>query len=139
MPLNFQQSISKKPLVSYFTRERASLNLPFESSSSGVAQLDSMPKRKRTNKRRTRKTGKKRRIKTSNKIRVIGGRVKLKVRGYQGLQSLAPSSLVRFIPSTKLRLAARKVLRSIGHLPNTRRRKSGKRRKGRGKSRSRKG
>ena len=53
----------------------------------------------------------------------MGGRVKLRVTGYQGLQSLAPSSLIRFIPTTKLRLAARRVLRSTGQQPIRRRKR----------------
>lgn len=138
MPLNFQQPFAKKPLVSYYTRERASLNLPTSNLSvvSGDSNLDvsdSMPRKRRAggasrNRRKTIKKSRKRRTRTSNKIRVVGGRIKLRVTGYQGLQSLAPSSLIRFIPTTKLRLAARKVLRSTGQQP-IRRRKRGSRKK----------
>ena len=68
-----------------------------------------------------------RRVKTSNKVRVVAGRVRLRVKGYEGLQTLAPSSLIRFIAATKLRIAARKVLRSSGVQPKRRRRASKKR------------
>lgn len=138
MPLNFQQSFVKKPLVSYHTRERASINLlPTKSNLSVASAADnfesseSMP-RKRRGGRTTRSRSKavrrtkKRRARTSNKIRVVAGRVKLRVTGYQGLQSLAPSSLIRFIPTTKLRLAARRVLRSTGQQPIRRRKRGGK-------------
>ncbi len=133
MPLNLRQSISKKPLVSYFTRERASIKSPAPSTSiESEADIESMPNKRRGG-RATKKRGgvKRRKVKVSNKVRVVGGRVRLRVTGYQGLQSLAPSSLIRFIPATKLRLAAKKVLRSS-------RVKPARRRKGKRKSSSRK-
>ena len=127
----FKQSISKKPLVSFFTRERAGIDLP----SGGVADfpVESMPKQKRGGRRATRSRSaagrkiRRRRVKTSNKVRVVAGRVRLRVKGYEGLQTLAPSSLIRFIAATKLRIAARKVLRSSGVQPKRRRRASKKR------------
>lgn len=131
MPLIFgQQSISKKPLVSYFTRERASIQSPGPSAAAvaAAANEESMPKRKRSGRTTRKRRGvggktRRRRVKASNKVRVVGGRVRIRVTGYQGLQSLAPSSLIRFIPATKLRLAAKKVLRSSGVKPARRRRK----------------
>lgn len=128
MPLIFgQQSISKKPLVSYFTRERASIQSPGPSAAAvaAAANEESMPKRRQSGRttRKRRGVGVRRRVKASNKVRVVGGRVRIRVTGYQGLQSLAPSSLIRFIPATKLRLAAKKVLRSSGVKPARRRRK----------------
>ena len=132
MPLTFQQSFAKKPLVSYYTRERASLNLPSSNLSAVATNLElseSMPRKRRggrttrSRSKATRRRTNKRKTKTSNKVRVVGVRVKLRVTGYQGLQSLAPSSLIRFIPTTKLRLAARRVLRSTGQQPIRRRKR----------------
>lgn len=128
-PIFGQQSISKKPLVSYFTRERASIQSQnLLASVEAAANEDSMPKRRQGGRTTRKRRGvgnktRRRRVKPSNKIRVVGGRVRIRVTGYQGLQSLAPSSLVRFIPATKLRLAAKKVLRSSGVKPARRRRK----------------
>ena len=137
MPLNLTHSFSKKPLVSYFTRERASLNLPVATNITTTnpdtsTSLGSMPRRKkgsRATRSRSASRSRKRNIRTSNKVRVIGGRVRLRVTGYQGLQSLAPSSLIRFIPTTKLRLAARRVLLSSGQRPVRRRKRSSKKKK----------
>ncbi len=128
MPLNIKQSISKKPLVSYFTRERASIKTSptLTPLSAAAADTESMPKQRRGGKTTRKRSGagrKRRRVKTSNKVRVVGGRVRLRVTGYQGLQSLVPSSLIRFIPATKLRLAAKKVLRSTGVKPARRRKR----------------
>ena len=68
------------------------------------------------------------------KVRVVKGRVRLRVAGYSGVQSLSPSHLVKHISSAKLRLAAKKVLRL------TKKKSGGKRRrKGRGRKKARKG
>lgn len=126
MPLTFQQSFAKKPLVSYYTRERASLNLPSSNLSAVATNLElseSMPRKRRggrttrSRSKATRRRTNKRKTKTSNKVRVVGGRVKLRVTGVTG------SSLIRFIPTTKLRLAARRVLRSTGQQPIRRRKR----------------
>ena len=124
MPPFSNSSGSRKPLVSFSTRERASL----------VTQQTPMPKRgrktgakTRSQKKATKRKGR-RKVAFSNKVRLVGGKLRMRVTGYDGLQSLAPSALVRFIAATKLRLAARKVLRAAGHLPR-RKRKSYKRKK----------
>ena len=124
MPPFSNSSVTRKPLVSFSTRERASL----------VTQQTPMPKRgrktgakTRSQKKATKKKGR-RRVAFSNKVRLVGGKLRLRVTGYDGLQSLAPSALVRFIAATKLRLAARKVLRAAGQLPR-RKRRNNKRKK----------
>ena len=111
MPLFSQQSSLRNPLVSYSNRERATLAVP---------DLPSMPKR--TRRRAATTTRRKRRTAGSNKIRIVSGRVKLRVTGYQGLQSVAPSALVQYISATKLRLAARKVLKTQGKATGRKRR-----------------
>ena len=65
----------------------------------------------------------------SNKVRLVGGKIRMRVTGYDGLQSLAPSALIRFIAATKLRLAARKVLRAAGQAPKRKRKSSKKKKK----------
>jgi hypothetical protein len=71
----------------------------------------SMPRRKRNTalagRRRTRRrTG-------GGKTRVVKGRVLLRLPGF-GLTKLSPSELVRHIPVSKLKTAARKVLGAAG-------------------------
>ena len=120
MPLYFPGTGNRKPLVDFATRERASLVSTTTPSSS-----TSMPRKTRRQatprKRSTRRRSK--RLSGTNKIRIVGGRVRLRIAGYQGVQALAPSALVRFIPTTKLRLAARRVLRQSGKASTGRRRK----------------
>ena len=114
MPLFSQQLQNRKPLVSFSNRERANL----------AVSEPPMPKkiRRRASTRSATARRKRRGTVGSNKIRVVGGRVRLRVTGYQGFQSLAPSALVRFIPATKLRLAARKVLKTQHRFANRKRR-----------------
>ncbi len=47
-------------------------------------------------------------------VRVNKGRLGIRVAGYQGVQSLTASELVRHIPLSKLRAAAKKVLKRSG-------------------------
>jgi hypothetical protein len=69
-----------------------------------------------------------------NSPRVIKGRINLKVKGYPGVQKLAPSHLLPFVPIGKLRIAA------LHHLRKTRKPTKGKNKRGRkGKKRGRKG
>ena len=80
--------------------------------------------------RKTSKSRKgKKRVKSLKGIKFSSGRLLLRVPGY-GLQRLAPSDLVRFIPSVKLRSAAKKVLRLRG-ISRTKksRRKGGRKRR----------
>ena len=110
----------RKPLVDFATRERASIvSTPSASTSMPRKTRRKAAPRKRSTRRRSK------RLSGTNKIRIVGGRVRLRVVGYSGLQALAPSALVRFIPTTKLRLAARRVLRQSGKPSTTR----GRRRK----------
>lgn len=77
--------------------------------------IESMPPRKRRQRQGRRKAGRRRSKRSSpktNKIRVIAGRVSLKVSGYRQNQHVSASKLVRYIPVSKLRLAAKKVLRT---------------------------
>lgn len=54
----------------------------------------------------------------SKKPKVIKGRVYIKVPGYLGLQKIAPSSLVPYLPASKLRQAAKKALGAAGNNKN---------------------
>ena len=70
----------------------------------------------------------------STKVRLVKGRVLLRVSGYSGVQSLAPSHLVRHIPGAKLRLAAKKLL----NLSDNKKQSGGGRRGGPGKRKTKK-
>ena len=77
--------------------------------------------------RKTSRSRKGKRVaKTSRGIKFSSRRLLIRVPGY-GLQRFAPSDLVKFIPTLKLRQAAKKVLRSKGISRTKRRRKGGKR------------
>lgn len=88
-----EQMSQRKPLVRFDTRERAQL------TSSPMP-----PKKKRTKKSKKGSSG------GSSKPRVIKGRVNIRVAGYPGVQKVAPSQLIPFLPVTKLKAAAKKVL-----------------------------
>jgi hypothetical protein len=68
-------------------------------------------------------------------IKFSKGRLALRLAGYSGVQRLAPSQLVRFIPLSKLKQAARKVLSRTGG-KKIKKRKSRKGRKGRKKNKT---
>jgi len=95
----------RTPLLNFSeTQERASLiNTDFEE--------DSMAKKGR-------KKGKgKKRVYGGFKrkgVKLNKGKIKLKVAGFQGLQSLSASELIRFIPLSKLKAAAKRVLKKTG-------------------------
>lgn len=61
-------------------------------------------KKKKTRKSRKGSSG------GSSKPRVIKGRVNIRVAGYPGVQKVAPSQLIPFLPVTKLKAAAKKAL-----------------------------
>ena len=102
----------RKPLVRFETTDRAAI-------------VNLMPASRR---RRTTTTSKRRKTtRSSSKARVVKGRISLRVTGYPGLQKLAPSSLIPFLPLTKLRAAAGKVLRASGK--HRTRRRTGRKKK----------
>jgi len=120
---NINESCSK-PFVSYSTHEdRANLM-----SFSGPPSI----RRKRSKsqgRRRKRTVGRGRRNKTRvTKVRIVNGKVALRVAGYPGYQRVGASQLVRFVPLTKLRLAAKRVLGSSGVKRQHRRRRRRQRR-----------
>ena len=87
----------RPPLVSYTNPNRASL--VHDSSESS----EPMGKRKKSGSKPSK----------SRKIRVVKGRVQLRVQGYSGVQHIPSSHLIRYIPSSKLRFAAKKVLKQL--------------------------
>lgn len=108
----------KKPLLNYSdTQERASIFNPNADSS--------MPPRKKSGKRKSsKKYGKKGGLKG---VRVTKGKISLRVAGYSGLQKFGASELVRFVPLSKLRVAAKKVLGRSGAKKTSKKRRKGKR------------
>ena len=97
--------LHRRPLVQFETTERAAL-------------VPSMTPSTRRGKRRVRKT-------VRSRPRMLKGRINLRVAGYPGLQKIAPSSLIPYLPLNKLRVAARKALRASG---KKRTRRTGKKR-----------
>lgn len=87
-----------KPLVRFQNIGRAEL-----------ISSSSMPKKTKTSKTKSRAKST-----ASRKPRVVKGRINLRVAGYSGVQKLAPSSLIPYLPITKLRLAAKKALAATG-------------------------
>lgn len=112
-------SLHRKPLLRFETSERAQLISSSMPSSAGG--------------KRRRRSGKRSATSSSKKPRVVKGRVTLRVAGYSGLQKIAPSSLIPFLPATKLRQAAKRALGASGKKKKTVRRrkrtKTGRRRK----------
>jgi hypothetical protein len=76
--------------------------------------------------RRRSKSAGARRRRGSSKVRVVGGRVRLRVSGYSGVQALSPSHLVRYIAASKLKAAAKRVLNKLGKKSSGRRRRRGR-------------
>lgn len=105
-------SLHRKPLLRFETSERAQLI------------STSMPA---AGKRR-RRTGKK--ASSSKRPRVVKGRVSIKVPGYKGLQKVAPSSLIPYLPTSKLRQAAKRALGASGKKKTVRRKRRGGKSKG---------
>lgn len=48
--------------------------------------------------------------KRSNKVRVVSGRVRVRVPGFPGTQGIAPSAIIKHVPASKVRAAAKRVL-----------------------------
>jgi hypothetical protein len=107
----------RKPLVRYDTQSRAHLVAEPEATSAETKTSKSMPRR--TAKRRTGGKG---------KLRVVKGKVNVRVAGYLGVQKLAPSKLIPYLPTAKVRQAAKRALVASGNKP--RRKRTGRRRKG---------
>ena len=118
-----EQMSLRKPLVRYDTESRA--QLVTEPATSIETKLKSMPRK--TTKRRTGGKG---------KLRVVKGKVNVRVASYLGVQKLAPSKLIPYLPTSKVRQAAKRVLVATGNKPT--RKKTGKRKKG-GKKKGKKG
>lgn len=113
----------RKPLLRFETSERAQLISSSMPSAAG---------------KRKRRSGKRSRASSSagRKPRVVKGRVNIRVAGYSGLQKIAPSSLIPFLPTNKLRQAAKRALGASGK-KKTSRRKTKSRKGGRkGKKRT---
>ena len=107
----------RKPLVQFDISERAQLvsrSGPSFSSGSAAATTSSMPRSRKTVAKRRRVT------RSSTKLRVVNGKVNIRIPGY-GLQKLAPSSLIPFLPVTKVRQAAKRAFNSTHQRRSVRR------------------
>jgi len=138
-------SYDRKPLLAFSEdQERANLiDSDFDFSMPARKRRSKAFRRRkrsgRVTRRRRRRVGRKRAIKGGH--RVTKGRISIRVKGY-GLQKFPAGQLARFVPISKLRTAARKLLAKSGVRKSSggRRRKSGGRKRGSKKGRrSRKG
>lgn len=82
--------------------------LRFENSEKAQLISTSMPSGGSRKRRSVKKSGSA--STNSRKPKVIKGRVNLRVPGYLGLQKLAPSALIPYLPASKLKQAAKKAL-----------------------------
>ena len=126
-------AVERIPLVCYNTNQRARLIGGEEEQklfSTASNTWFSMSKRSKGSKQAK-----------SRKIRLVkGGRIQLRLAGFSGVQTIPSSHLIRYIPSSRLRFAAKKVLKAqhkSGSGSRTFRKKSKKTKKNK-KSRKRK-
>lgn len=91
-------SLHRKPLLRFETSERAQLI---------STSMPATGKRKRSGKKNTAST-------SSKKPRIVKGKVTLRVAGYSGVQKIAPSALIPFLPANKLKQAAKRALGASG-------------------------
>ena len=98
-------AVERIPLVCYNTNQRARLIGGEEEQklfSTGSNTWFSMNKKSKGSKQAK-----------SRKIRLVkGGRIQLRLAGFSGVQTIPSSHLIRYIPSSRLRFAAKKVLKA---------------------------
>jgi hypothetical protein len=96
-----------------------------------VSSANSMPRARRA--RATSRPGRKRSVATAKRVRIVKGRVVLnKVSGHPGTHHFGAGQLIRFVPLTKIKLAAKRILGSSSRLRRRRRRRRCRRRGRRG-------
>jgi hypothetical protein len=99
----------RKPLINYSNnQERA--NLIDNNFDSLMTSRKGRKGRKKGRKGSKRYRG----LKPAKGVRVSKGKVVLRIAGFSGLQKLGASELIRFVPLTKLKLAAKKFLKRSG-------------------------
>ena len=117
----------RPPLVCYNTPNRARLILDSSPSEGSGATAYSMSRKKKGKKQPK-----------SKKIRLVKGRLQIRVQGYSGVQRIPSSHLIRYIPTSRLRVAAKKVLKQTGGSGSSKGgrggRKKGRRKKGKKKT-----
>jgi hypothetical protein len=134
--------LGRKPLVSFATTNRARLagNTTGRGGAAATVQRSLVAtggsKQMPPVTRKRSAAAAKRRV--SNKVRFVKGRVQLRVAGYSGTKYLSPSHLVRHIAPSKLRIAAKLVLKQTerGGTTKKRKRRKGKNSQKRGKKRT---
>jgi hypothetical protein len=119
-----------KPLVTFSDKQdRASLVSSKTKRRNMPAKRRRSVGRKRRVKSRGRSTGRRRTRRSTKasrtKVRIIKGRVSIRVAGFPGYQRIGASQLVRHVPLSKLRVAAKRVLGGRGRGSGTRKRRSG--------------
>lgn len=104
-----------EPLVKFDSKNRASL----------VSLSMSVKTRGRSRRRR------------KSSPRLVKGRLSLRVKGYPGVQRVAPSHLVPFLPISRLRTAALQHLKRTKKYSVVKRSRKGRKKTGKGRKRSR--
>lgn len=121
-------------LLAFSTRgERASLFRDTDQSTTNSSSMPAVRKRSRRKSKGRRRSHSRKRVKSAKGVRVTKGRLSIRVAGYSGLQKIPASQLVKFVPLTKLRAAAKKVLACSGKSKSRKKKKSKGRKKGRKK------
>ena len=98
----FQES-PKKPFTTYVAGQSASIVPPINAT-----EKLAPGGRKKQQKRKAKATQTPKRT----QLKLIKGRINLKVPGYKGVQKIFPSHIIRFIPITNVKLAAKRLLQS---------------------------
>lgn len=114
----------QQPFVEFSPSERDRANL-MSSVGTGLGTSRNPPRRRRRT-RSAATSGRRRRRSRVSRLRVVNGRVSFRLPGFSGVQRVGASQLVRFVPVTKLRQAAKRVLGKAGRKVR-RKRKRGRR------------
>ena len=104
-------AVKRPPLVCFSTQQRARLG----GEETGKLIVNTNSRSSNNSWFSMSKKGKGSKHPKSKKIRLVkGGRIQLRIAGFSGVQTIPSSHLIRYIPSSRLRFAAKKVLKAQG-------------------------
>lgn len=105
MPFELASSVSVRQMPKEHSRKRAQILQTYEE------ELRKGPKQRQMTKRKTARRTRSRRHATRSKLRFSkAGRVVIKLPGFPRAQHLSASALIRLLPVTKVRLAAKRLV-----------------------------
>lgn len=113
--LQQQQQQQKRPFVEFSAdSDRANLMSLGGGGTTTLGLTSSSTRRQRRRRSQSRTTagGKRRRV--TRRVRIVKGNVALRVSGLPGIQRVKASRIVRFLPITKLQVAAKRALGTAG-------------------------